>query len=127
MLKQLIRYGIVGVANNLVGYLVYLLFTWLWLDPKVAITLLYPVAALTAYFGHSKYSFLHKGRHSDAMPRYVIAHIIAYLTNLIILYVFVDKLSFPHQFIQFLAMFVVAGVLFLQFKYYVFLNRSSLK
>ncbi len=36
-LGQVVRYGVVGVLNNLLGYLIYLLVTWLWLDPKIAL------------------------------------------------------------------------------------------
>ncbi len=53
MLRQVARYGVVGVISNLLGYLLYLLVTWLWLEPKVAVTLMYPIGAVAAYFGHA--------------------------------------------------------------------------
>lgn len=124
MLQQIIRYGVVGVANNLLGYLIYLLVTWLWLEPKVAVSLFYPIAAFTAYFGHAKYSFSHDGHHEKIVPRYIIAHVIGYLSNMFLLYIFVDKLHFPHQLIQAIAIFVVAGILFLLFRFFVFSNKS---
>lgn len=125
VLTQVVRYGVVGVLNNLLGYLIYLLVTWLWLDPKVAITLLYPVGAVTAYFGHAKYSFAYSGSTSHGVLRYVIAHLIGYSVNVLMLYVFSDRLLYPHQIVQGAAIFVVAGVLFLLFRYFVFPNRSS--
>lgn len=124
VLTQVARYGVVGVLNNLLGYLIYLLVTWLWLDPKVAVTLLYPVGALTAYFGHAKYSFAYSGATSHGVFRYVIAHLVGYSVNVLMLYVLADRLQFPHQIIQALAIVVVAGVLFLLFRYFVFPNRS---
>ena len=42
-LVQLARYGVVGVVTNLAGYLVYLFLTWFWLEPKLAVSILYPV------------------------------------------------------------------------------------
>ena len=120
MLMQIIRYGVVGVANNLLGYLIYLLVTWLWLDPKVAVSLLYPIGAMTSYFAHTKYSFSHNGRHKDSIPRYIVAYVVGFLVNIFLLYVLVDKLFFPHQLIQALATIVVGGILFLLFKYFVF-------
>ncbi|MDD2882880.1 MAG: GtrA family protein [Rhodoferax sp.] len=124
VLTQVARYGVVGVLNNLLGYLIYLLVTWLWLDPKVAVTLLYPVGALTAYFGHAKYSFSYSGSTPHGVLRYVIAHLIGYSVNVLMLYVLSDRLLFPHQIIQALAIVVVAGVLFLLFRYFVFPNHS---
>ena len=46
----------VGVLNNMLGFLIYLFVTSLWLDPKIAVTLMYPIGAVTAQFGHDKYS-----------------------------------------------------------------------
>lgn len=123
MLGQVVRYGVVGVLNNLLGYLIYLLVTWLWLDPKVAVTLMYPIGAVTAYFGHAKYSFAYSGRASHGIIRYAIAHLIGYGTNITMLYVFSDLLMYPHQLVQAAAIVVVAGILYLLFRYFVFPNR----
>jgi putative flippase GtrA len=119
-LRQIIRYGVVGVLNNLLGYLIYLLVTFLGLDPKITISLLYPAGAITAYFGHSEYSFSYQGRNTHALLRYALAHLIGYGVNILMLLLLSDKLKFPHQAVQALSIFVVAGVLFLLFKYFVF-------
>ncbi len=117
---QLFRYGVVGVLNNLLGYGIYLLVTFFWLEPMVAISLLYPVGAITAYFGHSKYAFSYQGRHTHALVRYIIAHLIGYGVNFLMLYLLWEKLKFPHQAVQVAAIIVVAGVLFLLLRYFVF-------
>jgi len=119
-LRQAIRYGFVGVLSNLLGYLVYLLITFLGIDPKIAISILYPVGATAAYFGHSKYAFSYRGRHGATLLRYAAAHFVGYGVNFAMLYILTDMLKLPHQAVQALAIFVVAGVLFLMFKYFVF-------
>lgn len=116
MLGQVVRYGVVGVLNNLLGYLIYLLVTWFWLDPKVAVT---------AYFGHARYSFSYNGCTSHGMVRYTIAHLIGYGANIGMLYIFWDRLGCPHQLVQAVAIVVVAGVLFLLFRYFVFPQRKT--
>ena len=122
---QVVRYGVVGILNNSLGYLIYLLLTWYWLDPKVAVSLLYPIGALTAYFGHSKYSFRYSGKSTRGWLRFAIAQLLGYGLNVLLLYVFSDRLMYPHQLVQAAAIFVVAGFLFLLFKYYVFHNQPS--
>jgi putative flippase GtrA len=117
---QIFRYGVVGVLNNLLGYGIYLLVTFFWLEPMVAISMLYPVGAITAYFGHSKYAFAYQGKHTYALVRYIIAHLIGYGVNFLMLYILWEKLKFPHQAVQAVAIVVVAGVLFLLFRYFVF-------
>jgi putative flippase GtrA len=123
MLGQVVRYGVVGVLNNFLGYLIYLLITWLWLDPKVAVTLMYPIGAVTAYFGHARYSFGYSGRTSHGIVRYAIAHLIGYGANVGMLYLFSDQMGYPHQLVQAVAIVAVAGILYLLFHYFVFPNR----
>jgi putative flippase GtrA len=120
LVSQVTRYGVVGLLNNLLGYLIYLVITWLWLDPKLAITLLYPIGATTAYFGHAKYSFAYQGKASHGVLRYIAAHLAGYTINVLVLFVFTDKLGLPHQGVQIFAIGVVGGVLFLLFRYWVF-------
>ena len=119
-IMQVIRYGVVGVINNTWGYLIYLLVTWLGLEPKLAITLLYPIGAVTAYFGHAKYSFAYRGKAVSGIWRFVIAQLTGYTVNVVTLHVFSDLLGFPHQLVQAASIFIVAGVLFVLFRYYVF-------
>lgn len=124
-LRQVVRYGVVGVLNNLLGYLIYLLITWLWLDPKVAVTLMYPIGAVTAYFGHARYSFTYSGSPSHGIIRYAIAHVIGYGANIGMIYMFSDRLGYPHQLVQAVAIVAVAGILYLLFRYFVFPNRPA--
>jgi len=119
-LIQLIRYGVVGLLTNLAGYLIYLVVTWAWLEPKLAVTLLYPVGVIAGYFGHARYSFAYQGRTRTGLARYLLAHAIGYGTNIALLYVLTDLLGLPHQAVQMVAIVVVAGVLFMLFKFFVF-------
>lgn len=125
LLRQIIRYGVVGVLNNLLGYFIYLVVTYFWLDPKVAISLLYPIGVATTYFGHSKYSFAGHTRNLYSVLRYLLAHVVGYGVNFLMLLVLVDRLKFPHQAVQGAAIFVVAGVLFVLFRYFVFPSQPA--
>ena len=122
---QMFRYAIVGVLNNLLGYVVYLLVTYFWLEPKVAVTILYPIGVLIAYFSHAKCSFSHQGDHAWAIVRFFVSYFICYWLNLSMLYFFSDKLGYPHQIVQAVAIVVVGGVLFLLLKFFVFWPASN--
>lgn len=117
---QIIRYGAVGLLNSALGYLIYLSATWMGLSPTIAVTLLYPIGAFIGYFGHAKYSFEYNEAWRRSAFRYVISHVLGYFSNLLLLYVFYRRLGFPHQAVQAAAIFIVAGQLFLLFKYYAF-------
>lgn len=115
----------VGIASNLTMYLVYLLLTYLGITPKVAMTLLYMVGASVGFIGHRKWSFGHHGDIAGAALRYGIAHLLGYLINWLILTIFVDRLGFVHQVVQGVAIFAVAGFLFVAFKYFVFAQKNK--
>lgn len=123
-LTQIVRYGVVGVLNNSVEYLIYLLLTWRWLDLKVAVMLLYPISAFIGHYCNSKFVYSYSGSHQTGLISYVTAHVIGYVLNIFILFVFVDLLGYRHFVIQAIAIFAVAGFLFVLFRYYVFQQRA---
>ena len=118
--KQLFRYGLVGITQNSVGYLLYIIVTGLGLDPKVAVSIFTPIAVVISYFGNKQWSFQHTGGYLSSATKFIISHIFSYLVNISLLFYFVDKHGYPHQLIQALAIFVCAGFLFLVFKFIVF-------
>ena len=123
--KQFFRYGMVGLASNLAGYLLFLLITYWSVEPKIAMTLLYVVGATIGFIGNRQWAFAHRGALLEAASRYVAAHLLGYLINFLILLTFVDRLGYSHQWVQAGAIFVVAGFLFVAFKYFVFPKAKS--
>lgn len=117
---QLLRFAAVGVASNIMGYLLYLLATSLGTEPKVAMTVLYGVGASIGFIGNRRYTFRHEAGLMGAGVRYVIAHVLGYLVNLSIQLSMVDRLGYPHQIAQAVGICVVAAFLFFVFKYFVF-------
>jgi putative flippase GtrA len=117
---QLFFYVLVGLLSNVFGYLVYLFLTYFGGTPKVTMTLLYGFGAAVGFFGNRKYTFEHDGDVIRAGVRYVIAHGVGYLCNLTILIVFVDELGCSHEWVQAIAILIVAAFLFLAFKVFVF-------
>lgn len=121
---QLIRYGLVGVASNAAIYLVYLLLTYLGMEAKAAMTLVYLIGASIGFAGNRNWTFAHRGGTSSAALRYVLAHVFGYILNFLILYTFVDRFGYAHQWVQAAAIFIVAGFLFMIFKYFVFNEKK---
>jgi putative flippase GtrA len=124
-MRQLIRYGLVGVLSNLTMYVIYLLITHLGVEPKKAMTLVYLIGASIGFIGHRKWSFAHRGNVTQAAIRYTAAHLSGYLLNLLILFIFVDRLGYVHQIIQAVAIIAVATFLFIVFKYFVFPRETA--
>lgn len=121
-LKQLLRFAAVGVASNVIGYLLYLLITHLGAAPKLAMTVLYGVGAFMGFVGNRKYTFPHQGGLMATGRRYLMTHSLGYLINLAIQFIMVDHLGYAHQLAQALGICVVAVFLFVVYKYFVFVN-----
>lgn len=118
--KQFIRYAVVGVASNTAIYLLYLLVTWLGIGPKIAMTSLYIVGVLQTFVLNRKWSFGFSGRTTPALARYATAYVLGYVVNLIALVLLVDQLGLPHQLVQGVMILMVALMLFLAQRYWVF-------
>ena len=119
-MRQLLRYGLVGILTNLVIYASYLLFTFLGMEPKIAMTLTYSIGAFIGFLGNRKWTFTDNGHIKSSAIRFSAAHVCGYLMNFLILSLFVDKLGYPHQWVQAASIVCVAIVLFMLFKFWVF-------
>ncbi|PKH15760.1 hypothetical protein BI292_19780 [Pseudomonas sp. 43NM1] len=117
---ELVRYGVIGVLTNSIGYAIYLLITYAGGTPKITMSILYAIGATIGFISNRKWTFSHEGNLLSAGARYVFAHTLGYCLNLSILIILVDHLGYPHQWVQVFSIFAVAGFLFLMFKFFVF-------
>ena len=123
-LGQLIRYGVVGVVNNSLLYLGYLLIVYAGVGSKFSMTLMYLAGVIVGFLANYRWTFA-QGKNHGALVRYILMHMFGYLINFLLLLIFVDGLGNPHQVVQVIAILVVAIYGFVTCKYYVF--RASAK
>jgi putative flippase GtrA len=117
---RLLRYGFVGIASNLAGYLVYLAVTGLGAPPKASMTVLYAAGATVGFVGHRNWTYDRGVALRRSLPRYLVAHLAGYGLNYGLLYAFHDRLGYPHQAVQAFAIVAVAGFLYVALGRYVF-------
>lgn len=117
---QFLRFAVVGLASNLLCYLVYLGLSTLGMDPKLAMTILYAVGVAQTFVFNKRWTFRHDGAAAVQFYRYCTVYFLGYLLNLAVLYVLVDLYGFPHQVIQAAMIFLLAALLFLAQKFWVF-------
>jgi putative flippase GtrA len=118
--RQLIRYSVVGLASNLLCYLVYLALTGLGMNPKLAMSVLYCVSVLHTFVFNKRWTFEHGGARRTVFYRYCAAYGLGYLFNLTVLYLLVDRIGYPHQIVQGVLILSLALMLFLAQKFWVF-------
>lgn len=120
---QFARYVVVGLASNLLCYLIYLTLNELGMDPKLAMTILYAVGVVQTFFFNKRWTFRQDGAVPAAFYRYCTVYGLGYLLNLGVLYVSVDLYGYPHEIVQAVMIVVIAILLFLSQKYWVFRFR----
>ena len=123
--SEAIRFGLVGFAQNGAGYLLYLLLTWLGMDPKLVVAVCYPIGVLLSYLGNKTFTFKHTGGNAGALFRFVLTYAGGYVVNLAGLYLLVDILGWPHQWVQLGFIFFLAGCFFLLQKFFVFPTKRD--
>lgn len=120
---QALRFGIVGVLSNSVGYCLYLLLTWIGMDYKLAMTLLFIVGVAQTFIINKKWSFKYSHQDKSVLLRYSASYGFGYMLNLGALILLVDHAGMPHSVIQAIMILIVALLMFLLQKFWVFAPR----
>ena len=124
-LTQAVRFGLVGVASNALGFVWYLLLTWLGMGPKSAMSLLFLIGTMQTFIFNKRWSFQYSGTDRLVLVRYVAAYGIGYIVNLLSLIVLVDYARYPHVAVQAAMIIVVAAIMFLLQKFWVFASPTA--
>lgn len=118
--RHTLRFAAVGIASNLFLYLLYLLGTGLGIGHKTAMTGLYLLGMVQSFALNSAWTFGYRGEISGATRRFIVVYALGYAVNLGMLKLFVDAMFLPHQAVQAVAIFVVAALMFVMQRHWVF-------
>ena len=124
-LGEMFRYSSVGLLHNILGLSFYIILTYIGLKPEYAVTILYPLGVIFSYYGNAAFTFKYNGNSSSAKLKFFLAHLLGYLINITLLYIFVQQLMYRHELIQFFSIFIIAIYLFLASKFFVFKNITK--
>jgi putative flippase GtrA len=118
--RQLLRYGVVGLATNLLLYGCFLLLLWSGLPYVAAMSVSYAVGIALAFVAQRSWTFAHRGARGRAALRFVACYGLGYLLNLAGLRLLVGQgLLWPAA-AQAVMIVVVAAFLFVLQKTWVF-------
>lgn len=122
---QLVRYGIVGLGTNALGYVLYLGLTALGMGPKLAMSLLYMVGVLQTFVFNRAWTFRYVGQGRAAFQRHVVLYVTGYVVQLLLFALMVDTLGWQHQWVMAAVILSMAVFFFLGQKFWVFRQPSA--
>lgn len=122
---QFVRYAIVGLASNAIGYGLYIVLTALGVGPKLAMSLLYCVGVVQTFVFNKKWSFRFDGAAAPAMARYATVYAVGYGFNILAMMLLVDHVGFPHQWVMAGLVLFMAVFFFMGQKFWVFRQASA--
>ena len=123
--QQFLRYCVVGVVSNLFLYAFYHVLVEQGLDHKLAMSGLYAFGVMQTFVFNKRWSFRYQGATGRVLHRYFAAYVFAYVLNLCVMLALVDWLGYSHRIVQMVMIFIVALLLFVVQKYWVFQAESS--
>lgn len=122
---QSLRFIAIGSTSNLVLYVIYLLLTGFGVGYKTAMTLLYCIGIAQTFLLQKRFTFNHQGFLHLSFVKYLSAYGLSYLINFSALLFFVDYLAFPHELVQGLMILIIAVLMFLLLKLWVFRSATT--
>ena len=117
---QFLRFVVVGLLSNVLLYLGYLGLTLAGIEPKLAMTLLYITGVAVTFHFQRRWTFRDWGNRNQAFSRYCTSYTLGYVINLIALFVFVNRLGYPHEIVQGSMLLILALAQFLVQKFWIF-------
>jgi putative flippase GtrA len=123
--KPFVRFVVIGIASNAVGYLCYLGFTRAGLGPKLSMTIVYALGVTQSFAFNRSWSFKYGGDAVPAFARYVATYFLGYVMNFVAMYVAVDRFGLPHAWVQLSMCCILAIGLFLMQRLWVFPHTTS--
>jgi len=120
---EFLRFALVGIASNAALFLLYLVMTQLGMGHKLAATLAYGLGVLQTFVFNRSWSFRHRGAAGPALGRYVVVYAAGYVLNMAALVLLVDRAQLPHEWVQGIVIIVLAVLLFVLQKAWVFRYR----
>jgi putative flippase GtrA len=122
---EVLRFSIVGLMSNAALYLLYLLCTGVGFGHKTAMTILFVIGTIQTFTLNKNWTFQYQGFNKSILAKYMLIYSGAYITNLLGLMFFVDYLHLPDEIVQGVMIFLVAVLLFLLQRYWVFRKLNA--
>jgi len=120
-LHQLIKFGLVGVINTLIGLgAIYVLMYFFSTNPFISNFIGYGMGALISFYLNKLWTFSDKKPITKVLPKYIFIIFVSYTFNLISIYLAISVLHINQYISQLLGICIYSIIMFLCLRFYVF-------
>jgi len=120
VVSEAIRFGVIGIKNNVIYYLLYVILSLAGVGHGFAVSAIYVFGILYSFLFNKRFVF-RDHRHSwNLFARYTLVYVLAWGLNLVSLRFLTVKVGLNHFLAQGLLIFAISGVLFVSLKIFVF-------
>lgn len=117
---QAAKFIFVGFLNTVVGYVAFAFFIYIELRYALALFLATIIGVLHSYCWNKYFTFVSKQRSFKEFVRFVSVYVCIYFLNLVVLWLFIDKLLMNPLIAQAIALFFVTITSFVGHKFWSF-------
>ena len=130
IIKQFVKFGIVGLFNTLIGYGVYFICIYIGLHYLIANFIGFFVGVLNAYYWSDRFVFKKEDGEYRSVIESLVKTYLAYgstglLLSSILLYFYIDKLHISEYTAQLLVLVVTIPLNFIINKYWSFKSKKD--
>ena len=121
--NQIIKYSSVGMVTNIIGYILYIVFSNLMgMPPPVASILAGFMVIGISYYFNKRFTFTSQNNGVVQAMKYYLLYFSAILLHSATIFIFSSILGFAHEIVAGISLVVLSCLLFLIQKFY-FFNR----
>lgn len=123
--SEAIRFGIVGVKNNIVYYFLYVALSLLGVTHGWAVTVIYIFGIFYSFLFNKRFVFKDRRQSPSVFARYMLIYVLAWGLNLILLQILTTVVGLNHYLVQALLILVISGILFVALRSFVFRPHAA--
>ncbi|TPR24787.1 GtrA family protein [Apilactobacillus micheneri] len=123
-IKQLFKFGIIGLINTILTYLIYTLL-WHITNPTIAMAIGYGITSVIGLTINKQWVFKSNNNLSKIAVKYYTTYLLTWLLSVTITYLISTQSTINEQIIPLIALIITIPTNFCLSKYWVFSNHQN--
>ena len=125
-LIRIIKFGIIGISNTLINWIIFFLLNLLGVNYIVANIIAYSLATINSYIWNSKWVFKYNNEKLVSSLKFVIVNLVGLILNTIILFILVDMFNINKIISLVMATGVVMIINYISNRLWVFKQKTTI-